>query len=216
MDQMSYILFICIAAPMLLMFIPIEKHSRKVVLFMLIGMFCCLFVSEVNGLILNKSGADLLYLTTNITPITEEIVKALPILVYALLYSDDRKEIITISFSIGVGFALLENLMILTQHFNTVDLFFAVVRGFCSGLMHSICTVLVGFFIIFVRKRHKIFAAGTISALNFAIVYHAVFNLLVQADSTAAHVVGFLLPISTYALINVFFLKKIRVKKEEN
>ena len=203
MDSMSYILFICVAAPILLMLLPIEKQSRKVVLFMLTGMFCCLFVSEVNGLILRLSDMSLLYFTTNITPITEEIVKALPVLFFAVVFSDNRKDIITASFSVGVGFAILENLIILTQNFRDVNLWFAVVRGFCSGLMHSICTIAVGYFIVFVKKKRKIFITGSISALNIAIIYHSVFNLLVQADSAAAQNIGLAIPFLTYAVINI-------------
>ena len=214
MDSMSYILFICTAAPMLLMLIPIEKGSRKVILFMLTGMFCCLFISEVNGFFLRISHFDLLYFTTNITPITEEIIKALPILLFAILYSDDRKDIITASFSVGVGFAMLENLMILTQNFKTVDLWFAVVRGFCSGLMHSICTIAIGCFIVFIKKRHKIFLAGTATALDLAIVYHSVFNLLVQSTTNGAKFAGLLLPIVTYTVVNLTLIHKIKSKKQ--
>ena len=210
MDQMSYILFICTAAPMLLMLIPIEKRSRRVVLFMLIGMFCCLFVSELNGLLLRLTGADLLYFTTNITPITEELVKTVPILLYALHFTKDHRDIVTASFSVGVGFALLENLMVMMQNAGKVNLLFAVIRGFCSGLMHSICVIIIGFFIIFFRKYRKVFWAGMISALNFSVVYHSVFNSLVQADSVAAHIVGFLLPISSYAVMTAFFLSKAK------
>ena len=216
MEHMSYIIFICTAAPLLLMLIPIEKHSRKVILFMLIGMFCCLFVSEVNGLLLRVSDFDILYFTTNITPITEEIVKALPVLLYAVFYTSVRKNLLTASFSVGVGFAMLENLLILTQNFRTVDLWFAAMRGFGSGLMHSICTIMVGYFIVFVRKQRKIFICGTVTALIFAVVYHAVFNLLVQAGSVVARDAGLLMPFITYLLVNfrVFSVWKARREKE--
>ena len=210
MDSMSYILFICVAAPTLLMLLPIEKQSRKVVLFMLTGMFCCLFVSEVNGLLLRASDFSLLYFTTNITPVTEEIVKALPVLFFAIVFSDNKKDIITASFSVGVGFAILENLIILTQNFQSVNLMFAVIRGFCSGLMHSICTIAVGYFIVFVKKRKKIFVTGTISALNLAIIYHSVFNLLVQSDSDFARNSGLLLPFLTYVIINTAVIVKTK------
>lgn len=209
---MSYILFICTAAPLLLMLIPIEKGSRKVVLFMLSGMFCCLFISEVNGFILARSDFELLYFTTNITPITEELIKALPVLIYALTFSDSRKDIITASFSVGVGFAMLENLLILTQNFKSVDLWFALVRGFCSGLMHSICTIAIGYFVAFVKKRYKIFIAGTLTALNLAIVYHSVFNLLVQTRSAAKYF-GLLMPLLTYILVNTIVIVKQKHNK---
>ncbi len=218
MDTMNYILFICTATPMLLMLIPIEKGSRKVIFFMLIGMFCCLFISEVNGFFLNISDFDLLYFTINITPVTEEIIKTLPVLLFALICSDSRKDIITASFSVGVGFAMLENLMILTQNFQSVDLWFALIRGFCSGLMHSICTIAIGFFIVFIKKRHKIFVAGSITALNLAIVYHSVYNLLVQASSRIARISGLGLPLITYTIVNLTLIVRIRqtVNKPHN
>lgn len=212
MDSMSYILFICVAAPVLLMLLPIEKKSRKVVLFMLTGMFVCLFVSELNGLILNSTDLSLLYFTTNITPITEEITKALPVLFFAIVFSADRKDVITASFSLGVGFAILENLMILTQNFSEVNLAFAIARGFCSGLMHSICTMTVGYFIALVKKKTKYFITGSISALNIAIIYHSVFNLLVQAESGIARTVGLLIPFITYAILNVIVITKNKNK----
>ena len=215
MDSMSYILFICVAAPLLLMLLPIEKQSRKVVLFMLTGMFCCLFVSEVNGLFLRSSSLSLLYFTTNITPITEEIVKAMPVLFFALVFSDNKKYIITASFSVGVGFAILENLIILTQNFQDVSIGFALARGFGSGLMHSICTVSIGYFIVFVKKKKKIFFAGSVSALNIAIIYHSVFNLLVQADSPTVQYVGLAIPFITYAVLNLAFIIK-SVNKHKN
>lgn len=210
---MSYILFICVAAPILLMLLPIEKQSRKVVLFMLTGMFCCLFVSEINGLILRLSDMSLIYFTTNITPVTEEIIKALPVLFFAIVFSDNKKDIITASFSVGVGFAILENLIILTQNFQDVNLGFALARGFCSGLMHSICTIAIGYFIVFVKKKVKIFLTGSVSALNIAIIYHSVFNLLVQSDSEAARHIGLLIPFLTYAILNTVIIIKLSQKK---
>ena len=45
-------------------------------------MFCCLFVAGVKGFIRAHFDLQMYYITTNITPITEEIVKALPICIY--------------------------------------------------------------------------------------------------------------------------------------
>ena len=42
-------------------------------------------------------------------------------------------------FFVGIGFAVLENLVIHTQDFSSVTLFWAVIRGFASGLMHGTC-----------------------------------------------------------------------------
>lgn len=171
-------------------------------------MFICLFASEVNGLLLKTTHLNITYFTTNITPITEELLKAIPIIYYAAVFSEDRKSIVTVAFSIGVGFAMIENMIILTQHFSSVNLFFACIRGFSSGLMHSICAVMSGYFASFIHKKKKIFRSGTICAFNLAIVYHSVFNLLVEANSQPAKYIGYFLPIVTYAIINAFFNPK--------
>ncbi|MBO7519628.1 MAG: hypothetical protein J6T73_02520, partial [Clostridia bacterium] len=57
--------------------------------YMLIGIFVSLFVSELNTILLGLFNNDILYVTTTITPISEEIVKALPVLFYAIVFSNN-------------------------------------------------------------------------------------------------------------------------------
>ena len=57
--------------------------------------------------------------TSVITPITEEIIKALPILFYAKVYSDKRETIMLISLALGIGFGMFENTVILVQNIVT-------------------------------------------------------------------------------------------------
>ncbi len=212
MDSMSYILFICIAVPLGMTLIPIEKKSRKIVAALLAGMFLCLFVSEVNGLLLRVTGNTMLYLTTNVTPVTEEFVKVLPVIYYAYFFSDDRRSVTTVAFATGVGFAMLENIIILMQHIETANLLFALIRGFSTGLMHGITTVLVANFVPYIHKKKKLFLCGVICSFNLAVIFHAVFNLLVEADSVVANRIGYFLPISVYLVINIFVLKNLFAK----
>lgn len=200
MDNINYILFICVVVPLILMLFLLEKKARVTVGFMVIGIFMCLFVSEINGLLLNLFNSDVYYVTTTITPITEEIVKALPILYFAILFSDDRKTLISISIAVGIGFAVLENLVILVGNMNNVSLFWAVIRGFSSALMHGVCTAAVGIGISFVHKKKKLFFPGTFALLSVAVIYHATFNSLVQSPYKYA---GFILPLITYTPIIV-------------
>ena len=201
---------------MTMMLVPIEKKSRKIVLSLLAGMFLCLFVSELNGLLLRMTDYSMLYLTTNITPITEEFVKILPVIYYAFFFSDDEKSIVTVAFATGVGFAMLENIIILMQHISSANFLFAMIRGFSSGLMHSITTVLIANFVPYIRKKRKLFICGVICSFNLAVVFHSIFNLLVEADSTAANVIGYFLPVSVYMIINIFVLKKFVIKNKKS
>ncbi len=222
MESMSYILFVCIAVPVAMMLLPIERKSRKVVLALLMGMFCCLFVSEVNGLLLRLTGSTTLYFTTNVTPLTEELVKILPVSYYATVFIDkdkkeisksDRISIITIAFAIGVGFAMLENVIVLIRHISSVNMLFALIRGFSTGVMHSICTMLIANFIPYIYTNKKLYYCGTLCTFNLAVVFHSVFNLLVEADSGIANNIGYLLPIIVYLILNVFVLKSFALKR---
>ena len=116
-----------------LMFIIRDKFARTTIGFVMIGVFACLFISEVNGLLLDYFDEDYQYVTTSITPVTEEIVKALPVLFFAYMFSDDLDKLEAISFSVGVGFAILENMVVLLQNMETVTLFWALIRGFGSA-----------------------------------------------------------------------------------
>ena len=120
---------------------------------MIVGISSCLFISELNNILLELFNEDTFYVTTTITPITEEIIKMLPILYLAIVISDDRRILIPNAFAVGVGFALLENVVILTQNVENVTIMWAFVRGFGSGLVHGICTVMVGWGISYIRKK---------------------------------------------------------------
>ena len=56
MENVIYLLFVCIVAPLVLMLALLESKSRRTVGFMIIGMFLCVFVSEINGLLNNILG----------------------------------------------------------------------------------------------------------------------------------------------------------------
>ena len=138
MDNLTYIAFIAMTVSLGLMLPLMEKKVRRLVIFMIVGMFSCLFVSELNHILLDAYNNDMFYVTTTITPATEEIVKALPILYFAIVITDDRRVLIPNAFAVGVGFALLENVVILTQNVENVTILWAFVRGFGSGLVHGI------------------------------------------------------------------------------
>ena len=125
MDNLSYISFIAITVSLALMLPLMEKKLRRLVVFMITGIFSCLFVSELNNILLGVFQNDIFFVTTTVTPITEEIVKMLPILFFAIMVSDERSTLIPISYAVGVGFALLENVVILTQNVENVTILWA-------------------------------------------------------------------------------------------
>jgi RsiW-degrading membrane proteinase PrsW (M82 family) len=209
MDNLIYILFICVVAPLFLMLFMLKKRSKMIIGFMLIGIFVSLFVSELNTIILNFFNNDTLLVTTSLTPITEELFKAVPILFYALVYSDRQDRVLPLAMSVGIGFGMFENMVILLQNIEEVTIAWAIIRGFSTALMHGVCTLTVGFGICFVRKKRKLFYCGTFSLLVLASIYHGIFNMLVQSDYKYF---GFILPAVTYIPIIINQCKDL-VKK---
>lgn len=209
MDSVIYILFVSISIPIMLMTLLVEKKSRFPMIFVLIGIFVSVFASEVNALLSQLLSMDIYSITVIVTPVTEELLKALPILYYALVISDKRENLFTASMATGIGFAVLENAFYLLNYPN-FSMLSAIIRAFGAGLMHGMCTLLVGVGISFVKKKSKLFAVGTFGLLSTAIVYHGIYNILIQSEYS---IVGALLPIATYI---PFFIWRIKYKNNKS
>ena len=210
MDNIIYILFISISIPILMMILLIEKKARLPVVFVLVGIFVSVFASEVNGLLAQLIPIGMYRVTIAITPVTEEVIKALPILYYAIVISDKREQLFTASMATGIGFAVLENAYYLLNYPN-FSMLSAIIRAFGSGLMHGMCTLLVGMGISFVKKKKKMFAVGTFGFLSTSIVYHGIYNILIQSKYS---LIGALLPIVTYIPFIIWRFKNMDEKPQ--
>ena len=208
MDNLIYMLFVSIFVPILLMAGLVEKKARQPIVFVLIGIFVSVFASEVNGLMVALLPMSTFELTIIVTPITEEILKAIPILLFAVVLSAKKEALFTASMAVGIGFAVLENAFYLLSY-SSFNMFDAIIRAFGAGLMHGMCTLLVGVGISFVKKKSKMFVVGTFALLSTAITYHGIYNMLVQSDYRG---IGYLLPIATYIPFVVWRIRKIRQK----
>lgn len=211
MDSIIYVLFVSISVPLMLMTLLVEKKSRFPMIFVLVGIFVSVFASEVNGFLSQVLTMDRYSVTVIVTPVSEELLKAAPILYYALVVSDKKEKLFTASMATGIGFAVLENAFYLLNYpnFSMVN---AVIRAFGAGLMHGMCTLLIGVGISFVKKKRKLFAVGTFGLLSTAIVYHGIYNILIQSEHS---IIGALLPIATYIPFVVWRIKYIKIKALE-
>jgi len=197
---------------MMLSLLVMSARERRVIGSILLGTAICLGISEINLIIYGKLKVDMLYFTSNVSPVTEEIIKAIPVVIYAFVFSDDRQKLITVSFAIGLGFAIMENMILFTQNIKDINITWAIIRGFGAGLMHSVCTVAVGIGISFVKARKKLFYCGTTALLMMAITYHAIYNTIALS---AYRFYGVLLPMLTYIPILITFIKKKNRKNSE-
>lgn len=208
MDNLIYMLFVSVFVPILLMACLVEKKARQPIVFVLIGIFVSVFASEVNGLMVALMPLSTFEITIIVTPITEEILKAIPILLFAVVLSAKKEALFTASMAVGIGFAVLENAFYLLSY-SSFNMFDPIIRAFGAGLMHGMCTLLVGVGISFVKRKRKMFVVGTFALLSTAITYHGIYNMLVQSDYRG---IGYLLPIATYIPFVVWRIKKMKQK----
>jgi RsiW-degrading membrane proteinase PrsW (M82 family) len=216
MDNVNVILFISIAVPLAMLLLLLEKEARLIVSFMIVGCFVNLFAANVNGLLLllaAVAGLDFRNVVTTITPITEEILKALPVVLFAFGGHSRRKTLLAISMAVGIGFAVMEDTLLMINNLEQVNALWALVRGISSGVVHGLCTTMVGFGISFVGKRKKLFYTGTFALLSAAITIHAIFNSLVQSSLQYACLI---LPFVIYIPLAVAVIRKnLQQKKRE-
>ena len=205
---MVYMIFICIIAPMLLMLFLLDKQPRTLIIFMIMGMLVCVCACEVSSALYASIDMEQADFTVYITPICEEILKATPVLFFALLVSDNTKDIITVAISVGIGFAIMENVYYLVTNYDSISFGWVYIRGFAVALMHGICTATVGYGTMYIYKKRKLFYTGIFGLLCAAITYHSIYNMIVQTDYS---VIAYVMPVATYLMaMSVINHKKIK------
>ncbi len=215
MDNVIYSIFLFITLPMLLMIGFTEKRQKATIAFMTTGIGICLVASELNTLLINLSGFKYFYYTVTFSPMVEEMLKAVPLILTVFFYVEKpiKEKVITWGFAIGVGFAIFENIVLFFQNGSEAGMLWALLRGIGAGLVHGLCTGFVGLGLCIIKDFKKPYIFGIFSLLSLATIYHGTYNCMVQAD-VLKHF-GFCLPMVTYILL-YFLYRKVKRNKESN
>ncbi len=201
---MSYIenIYICLGAPLLIATLCMRGRGRRMMLFLLGGMTVCLLSSYISTFLAVVLGSDLLSASLEISPLTEEIMKFLPILFYLLVFEPGRGEVADGVLMTAVGFANFENACYLISN-GAGDIMHLMIRGFGTGAMHVVCGFIIAAGLLYLWDRLWIRVAGTIGLISVAITYHGIYNILVSQTGVAA-MIGYLIPLLTVALSLIF------------
>lgn len=127
MENLNLILFIGIAAPLGMMVLVCKERAGRVILFLLFGMTICLLCGEIDGRLLPLTGYTEVYFTCNISPVTEELFKALPVIIYAFVDKPERQLLLESAIAVGVGFAVQENAYILASSPETLSIVLGII-----------------------------------------------------------------------------------------
>lgn len=209
---MTYIenIFICLSVPLLLSVPLIGSKERKYTVFVCLGMLICLLASYFNSYLIAYYGVDSTTGAIEITPICEEIIKFIPLLIFILTFEPKSSEIMISSIAIAAGFATFENVCYMTAN-GAENLMFLTIRGLSAGALHILCGIAIGKGLSFSFNKKWLAYSGTVGTLGICITFHATYNLLITAENTVWKDIGYIFPcmlIVIFCMINELILKK--------
>lgn len=205
MGDLIYVLYMCIAVPMVLMLIILDNKNRWIMLYLFIGLTIGLPSAIVNRFCLATfADHNSFYLSSTFAPIVEELMKGIPvILLFTLDKKQSKEQAIACAFACGVGFAMFENIVYFYKNAQVVDLFWAFKRGIGASLMHSLTTGWIAFGVVTLRNNKKLFWSGLFSFTMVAMVYHGAFNSMIMSRSRVLNDIAAFMPIVTFLPIAV-------------
>lgn len=174
---------------------------RTMVVVLACGAAVAVATYPVNALLLKASGLDADTFTRYLGPVSEELLKAIVIVV---LMRTRRIGFLVdaaiFGFAIGTGFSVVENLYYLDR-FPDAGLATWIVRGFGTALMHGGATALVGVVALALLERQPRLRAWVfVPGLLLAIALHAGFNQLVHRPMIATLAMVVVLPLILYVV----------------
>ncbi|MBR2832415.1 MAG: PrsW family intramembrane metalloprotease [Oscillospiraceae bacterium] len=195
-------ILLCIAVPLLITLFFLRGNARRCIASLLIGMIACLLAAYISGYLQLVTGSTEHNTAVFLSPIVEELLKCMPLLLYLLL-APKENELLIASVAIGAGFATFENCCHLLS-VGASSLLFVLIRGLAVGVMHIVCTTALALGLMVCRRHRALTIAGILGALSLAVGFHGLYNLLVSVEGCSSYV-GYALPIITAAALSFLF-----------
>ncbi len=187
-------ILICIAIPLFIALFFIKGGAKRFLFAFLIGMGVCLLSAYIGGFLESVSGMSSEDTSVFISPVTEEIMKFLPVLVYLFLFEPGDEEFVMVALGTGAGFATLENCCYILT-IGATELPYIMVRGMSVGVMHLMSMAVLALGVNLLRKHEILSFAGIIGALSLSVSFHGLYNLMVSEQGVTAYI-GYALPLA--------------------
>lgn len=171
-----------------------NRRSRQIILYFCWGLFAVIFAYILNEWFSSDLNLSV-GLTSDIAPIIEESLKALPLLLFFRCRDDgDPNLIIYCAMASGIGFSVQETLYYFTS-FSAVSglsaLFPLLVRTVTTCLMHGMSTAVIGFGFVITARFKGIRIPMLLGLLSLAATIHSLYNILI---GTRLAIVALLMP----------------------
>ena len=117
------------------------------------------------------------------------------LLFYRAVFEPDAERFRLAAIVVAASFATFENVCYLTQN-GAGQFVYLLIRGFGAGAMHIVCGSVYGRVLRPVWGSRPLRAACLFGLLCVAIIYHAIYNLLVSVGGTA-QLLAYAIPLLT-------------------
>lgn len=185
-------ILICIAVPLAISLHFINGNARRIIASFIAGMVVCILSAYISGLFQSMSGFGTEDASIFISPIVEESMKLLSVLVCVYVFNPSDEKTQLFAVGIGAGFATFENACCLLSP-GAQQLGYVLVRGAAVGVMHIVTMVAIAKGIKLL-KTHMVFSfAGIAGVLSLSMTVHALYNLLVSKPGISSYI-GYVMP----------------------
>ncbi len=194
----EYVL-ISILIPILLTCIYVKRGARKYAAFFAVGMIICLLAAYIGGYIQETAGYDNNWMSVYISPVTEELFKAIPLMIYLLLSDPEDEALFASGVAFAAGFATFENCCYILAS-GAKNLTFVLIRGLSVGVLHIVCMLAFCIGLIFVRRMVSLSIPGIVGAMSLSMTFHSLYNLL-ESEPGLPSVIGYVMPVTVAAAL---------------
>ena len=194
-------ILICIAIPLIIAVFFLKGSARRVIAFFIAGMGVCLPAAYMGGYLEYVLGLNTEDTSIFISPVSEEIMKFVPVLLYILLLSPSDDELILASIGVGAGFATFENICHILSN-GSWSITHILIRGLATGVMHMICLMALSMAIVVLKKYNAVTFPVIMGALGISVSFHALYNLLVSKAGISSYI-GYVIPVTVAVAIGM-------------
>ena len=185
-------ILLCIAVPLVVSLLFVRGEVRRYVTAFLLGMGACLIAAYISGYLNFVTGMGENDTSVFLSPVVEELIKLMPLMFFLVLFAPGNRTLTMLAVAIGAGFATFENCCyILTV--GAKSLTYVMIRGLAVGVMHIVSILALSIWLIIAKRFKALSLPAVVGGLALAMIFHALYNLLVSEPGVSS-AVGYLLP----------------------
>ena len=185
-------ILLCIAVPLVVSLLFVRGEVRRYVTAFLLGMGACLIAAYISGYLNFVTGMGENDTSIFLSPVVEELIKLMPLMFFLVLFAPGNRTLTMLAVAIGAGFATFENCCyILTV--GAKSLTYVLIRGLAVGVMHIVSILALSIWLIIAKRFKALSLPAVVGGLALAMIFHALYNLLVSEPGVSS-AVGYLLP----------------------